>query len=91
MCDCIYADTLEIKSQSGVAQIPYCNLKNRGFTTLPENCEYKNKDVSEMKICRNCSNFLGGGDWGLSCKANYYTITQPMNVACEQFDKIKED
>ena len=52
-------------------------------------CPLYNKDISEEKICYNCKHFLGGGDWGLSCGADYYTLTHALDEGCEKFvDKI---
>lgn len=50
-------------------------------------CEYHNKDMSNEKICMNCENYLGGGDWGLACKANYYRLPNALSEACEDFKK----
>ena len=54
--------------------------------------------MSEKKFCKDCSNFLGGGDWNLCCEdppsdqASWcgflcYEDTQ----ACENFKPKKEE
>lgn len=59
-----------------------CKLSN---VLMPNNfaCGLYNKDISKEKICYNCSNFLGGGDWGLSCKSNYHKLTQALSPQCD--------
>ena len=49
-------------------------------------CPYYNLDMSDQKICMNCSKFLGGGDWGLACSAHYHSLPNPLTPACEDFD-----
>ena len=50
-----------------------------------ETCEYYNVDVKNMRICMNCNHFIGMGDWGLACGANYYALPGPTSKACEKF------
>lgn len=52
-----------------------------------EGCEYHNRDMSDEKICMNCELYLGGGDWGLSCGAEYHKLTTALSPACESFKK----
>lgn len=58
-----------------------CKLSN---VLMPNNfaCGLYNKDLSKEKICYNCDQFLGGGDWGLSCNLYYHTITMALNPQC---------
>ena len=53
-------------------------------------CDYHNRDMSNEKICLNCEHYLGMGDWGLSCKADYYKIPGPVSEACEKFNRKGE-
>ena len=57
--------------------------------TNPKSCSIESdEDVKKMKICYNCKHWIGGGDWGLSCKKNYYLCSSNgFNVACDQFDR----
>lgn len=60
-----------------------CNVKS---------CNYISDDneVENMKICYNCNSWLGCGDWGLSCKKNYYNCSSNgFDEACEQFERKK--
>lgn len=50
-------------------------------------CEFRNKNVDDMKICMNCSEFLGMGDFGLSCKKHYHRTPTSTTKACEDFSK----
>lgn len=52
-----------------------------------EGCEYHNRDMSEEKICMNCEHYLGGGDWGLACAADYHRLPAPLTEACEKFKR----
>ena len=52
-------------------------------------CEHYNKDYSQEKICLNCANYLGGGDWGLACSAHYHRLPTPLTEACESFSPLK--
>lgn len=54
-------------------------------------CEYHNVDVSQEKICLNCEHYLGGGDWGLSCRKDYYKLPNATSKACEDFEWKKEE
>ena len=61
---------------------------NRVFGELDikkHGCNYHNVDMGKEKICMNCENFLGGGDWGLACKADYYRLPKATSPACEDF------
>ena len=63
---------------------------NRVFTSTmvkAEGCEYHNKDISQEKICLNCEHYLGGGDWGLACKADYYKLPSSTDEACGKFKR----
>ena len=65
----------------------FCKLRKMYPQKTIENCEWHNKDISNEKICCNCEFFLGGGDWGLSCKKDYYTLVDSVSKACENFSK----
>lgn len=34
--------------------------------------------------CKDCANFIGGGDWNLCCKVKYYLCYEDT-AACEEF------
>lgn len=72
-----------------------CNIfANRVFTNemvAEKGCAYHNRDISQDKICLNCEHFLGLGDWGLACKADYYKLPGPTSDACEKFKRKEED
>lgn len=34
--------------------------------------------------CKDCANFIGGGDWNLCCKVNYWLCYEDTD-ACEKF------
>lgn len=53
-------------------------------------CPNHNKDLSKENICLNCQHFLGGGDWGLSCSADYYKLTTHLSPACQSFKRKEE-
>ncbi len=55
-----------------------------------EGCPYHNKDLSQERICMNCEHFLGGGDWGLACAANYHALPEALSNACDKFQKKKQ-
>lgn len=49
-------------------------------------------DVSKMNICYNCKHWIGGGDWGLSCRKDYYVATSNgFREACKKFERKKYD
>lgn len=63
---------------------------NRIFTSgmvKANGCDYHNKDISQEKICLNCEYYLGMGDWGLACKADYYKLPESTSKACEKFNR----
>ena len=44
--------------------------------------------VAAADICYNCKHWIGGGDWGLSCRKDYYnTSSNGFNKACEKFER----
>lgn len=50
-----------------------------------EGCTYSN--IENLKICFNCKHWLGSGDFGLSCRKNYYmTTTNGFTKACDNFE-----
>lgn len=56
----------------------------------PRKCVYitNSDNVKDMNICYNCINWIGGGDWGLSCKINYYnTSSNGFDKACDNFER----
>lgn len=55
-----------------------------------KSCDYiaSDAEVEDMNICYNCKHWIGGGDWGLSCRKNYYIAsTDGFNEVCEQFER----
>lgn len=54
---------------------------------VEKGCEFHNKDMSQEDICMNCEHYLGGGDWGLSCAADYYTLTNATSPVCAKFSR----
>jgi len=60
-----------------------CKLTNT--IIVGTGCDLKNKDFSNEKICYNCKHFLGGNDWGLSCKKDYYKLVGSFDEACKDF------
>lgn len=64
---------------------------NRIFTSemvVENGCDYHNRDISQEKICLNCEHYLGGGDWGLACKADYYRLPNSTDKACAKFKRL---
>lgn len=55
----------------------------------PKSCIIKNdENIIYMDICYNCKYWIGGGDFGLSCKKNYYHCSaNGFDKACEQFER----
>jgi hypothetical protein len=48
------------------------------------------EDVEKMDICYNCKHWMGGGDWGLSCRKDYYNCSHNgFDNACEQFERFE--
>lgn len=45
--------------------------------------------ADKLDICFHLLNFLGGGDWGLSCAKDYYTITEPLDKICDKSERIR--
>lgn len=42
--------------------------------------------MSERHICAECTDFIGGGDWGLCCKsAKYNDLCYDFSPACKRF------
>jgi hypothetical protein len=71
--------------------ITYCEVwRNHLIDSVKvshEGCEYHNRDLSKEEICLNCEHYLGGGDWGLACAAEYHRLPTALSKACEKFEK----
>lgn len=53
-------------------------------------CNLENDNIKDMKICYNCKHWVGGGDWGLSCKKDYYNCsTNGFDKGCKDFERRK--
>lgn len=64
-----------------------CTLSGRIlYLNCAEDCNYYNLDLSNEKICMNCKYFIGGGDWGLGCKKDYYRLPNRISKACVEFE-----
>jgi hypothetical protein len=63
-----------------------CRITNR---VNPMSCTLSSDEVVEqLDICFNCKHWLGGGDWGLSCRKNYYDCNSDgFREACEKFER----
>ena len=49
-------------------------------------------DIENMRICFNCAHWIGGGDWGLSCRKDYYIATaNGFKEACKLFERKRND
>lgn len=78
---CHYCDTAYKISVCEITHV--CNTKS---CDLPDDSL-----VPSMDICYNCENWFGGGDWGLSCKENYYDCeTNGFRKACDKFTRKRE-
>lgn len=54
----------------------------------PKSCSFNVAGIRDMKICYNCKDWIGGGDWGLTCVSDYYmTDNNGFRTACERFKK----
>lgn len=75
----------------GVTHVTYCEIHRNYLINSEEvsweGCPYHNKDMSQEKICMNCDHYLGGGDWGLACAADYHKLPNALSAACEKFKK----
>ena len=73
----------------GITHVTYCEVHRNHLINSEEisweGCPYHNKDLSQEKICMNCDHYLGGGDWGLACAADYHKLPNALSVACEKF------
>lgn len=44
-----------------------------------------------MKVCAQCDNYIGGGDWGLCCKCTYDLVYEETSADdCQNFVQKKE-
>lgn len=62
--DCKYADVYKGEFE--------CMICHR-LVSAEHECEHEDLLVPDAKICYNCKNWIGGGDWGLSC-TKYYSM-----------------
>ena len=67
----------------------YAKGKTCGITNIyePKICLIPKDRLEALDICYNCKYWIGGGDYGLSCKKDYYLATTNGFIkACELFD-----
>ena len=91
MCkNCNYCELEDMKFPDGHKRpIHHCKLTNT-LRNPNASCEYYNKDISDLDMCYNCKHYIGGGDWGLSCRKDYYKLVQFNSKTCEHFESDKE-
>lgn len=85
--ECKYHNISNFDFNGNTYIIQSCKITNASNS---KSCTYIKNDseVKEMNICYNCKYWIGGGDWGLSCRKNYYNCnSNGFEKACEQFDR----
>lgn len=54
----------------------------------PRRCPLPDGGIENKKVCYNCSEWIGGGDFGLSCRKHYHiATTNGLRDACEDFSE----
>lgn len=84
---CHYCKEANIQLKTGMYISNSCDITH---TLNKKSCDYiiSDAEVEDMNICYNCKHWIGGGDWGLSCRKDYYiTSTNGFNEACEQSER----
>ena len=66
-----------------------CKIRNKiNVKACYYDSVYPNTKVEDMNICYNCKHWIGGGDWGLSCRKNYYHCSvNGFDKACDKFER----
>lgn len=83
--ECKYYNSQSVSYCNGaIRQLNMCKITN---ICNPKSCQLKSdSDVNNMDICYNCENWIGGGDWGLSCVIDYYNCnSNGFANACDKF------
>ena len=83
--DCKYYKQENVSYGSGnISLLKTCDIVH---AVNPKSCSLESDSyVDDMNICYNCENWIGGGDWGLSCKVDYYNCnSNGFEVACDKF------
>ena len=59
------------------------------YTAHTNSCSIdSDENVKNMDICYNCKHWVGGGDFGLSCRKDYYIATSNgFRAVCEKFER----
>lgn len=67
-----------------------CKLRNvllrKDVSGVEQKCAYFNADMTQAPVCYSCKYFLGGADWGLACKKNYYKLCHALDPKCEEYE-----
>lgn len=66
-----------------------CKISNTKTSVTKYNCERikSDEDIEKMYICFNCKHWIGGGDFGLSCKKDYYIAEiNGFRKSCDLFE-----
>ncbi len=67
--------------------VKVCNCELTHAVVLPLGCSLRDKDISGERVCVNCRHFLGGCDYGLSCGKEYHRLVDPLDEACDEFER----
>jgi len=64
--------------------------KKYGTCTMLKGCP--SKTVTRSNTCKDCANFIGGGDWNLCCTVKQgYWLCYEDTEACEKFVEKGKD
>ena len=83
---CMHAEEFNsLRPDSIVCPIRGNVILNKKFC---DTCDYYDYDFSNHreKICGTCKHYLGYGDWGLSCRKDYYALPTFLTKACEHYE-----
>lgn len=71
----------EITEPDSFGLTSFCRLFDEWAFSPPEECPWRDFDMEAHRVCGNCDNYLGGGDWGLACRKRYMAIPTRVSDA----------
>ena len=87
--NCRYAQNKQFMTNQGLINEIGCELTHYIIKDINKQCDYYNKDLSDLNICYNCQSYIGGQDYALFCghpdKKNHIGLFD--DKGCEFFNR----
>lgn len=84
--DCKYLKVNTCTIKGKIIHTKVCSVTHYVNPTSCDIISYQ--EIEQSNICFNCKHWIGGGDFGLSCKKDYYLLeSNGFRTACEKYER----